>query len=201
MKMNNSTLLAAAGLALAGVSSTTLALPFTGQNFRADTGYGTTDFFNILSSNVNATSTYTPLEPVADNNGDGSIDIDDFIGQFLGITDSADDGEVNSFLDGTTPITSLGIATSYRLHFDYEFTGTAFINDGSGLIPDGTIDSNGDGLIDNGFIPGTPPRGLDSILPNYTSGWITLIYEDLNGSVWEQEIHNRSFLLILTQLR
>jgi hypothetical protein len=79
----------------------------------------------------------------------------------------------------------------YSLLFSYTLTGTASVIDGLGLaqFQDATLDRNGDGLIDSSVSssgPCTAPSGFcggDSILPNYTSGTITVTYRDNLGGV------------------
>jgi hypothetical protein len=155
--------------------------------FTVDGGYGTSDPFNVISSNVNATSTYTsPIGPVPS--------FDSLIGLVVPVSDTSTAGEVNSFLDGVSPIANDGgLVGSYRLHFSYTLSGVAQIIDGNGqaAFQDGTMDRQPNGLIDSLPIacpvgPGGSPSGicgLDAILPFYTAGTIEVTYEDVTGSV------------------
>lgn len=167
-----------ASAALVGLSST------------ATTGYGTTDAFNVLQSNVDATSTYSS----------GAVSsFDALIGQTIAVTDTSTNGFLNGFLNGTTPLGSTaGLNSSFLLQFNYTLSGTALVVDGSAPgTQDGTLDGYSgtfpgthtpNGLIDSGaYSTGCPSFtgvcGLDAIVPNYTFGQIDLVYKDLNGSV------------------
>lgn len=147
--------------------------------------YGTTDNFDVLSSNVNATSTYSVT------GGPVPTSFDSLIGRAdVQVTDTSTGGQVNSFLDGTSPVAnSAGLASNYRLFFEYSLTGTAQVIDGFGIFPDGTMDGwtknanntfspGADGLIDSDLVP-AGPAGLDAIVPNYTSGIIEIFFDDL----------------------
>lgn len=152
--------------------------------FTVTSGYGTTDAFNVISSNVDATSVYTsPIGAIAS--------FDDLINIGAFVTDTSANGQVNSFLHNTSPLANdAGLVQDYRLHFSYTLSGTAAIVDGFNQpsFQDGTLDFNNDGIIDsNAYI--TPIdsfaalHGLDAIVPHYTSGTITITYEDVTGSV------------------
>ena len=174
--------------ALAMVMGTSMAAPLY---FNVTSGYGggPSADFNVLQSNVNATSTYTSLGgPVAS--------FDSLIGGVVGLTDTASGGFINGFLDGTTPLgggSNGNLNSNYRLQFSYVLTGFAAIVDGNGqpIFQDGTMDRNTNGLIDS--LPvgcpigvgGSPSGtcGLDSIVPSFVNGTITVTYEDLTGSV------------------
>lgn len=149
--------------------------------FTVTSGYGTTDAFNVISSNVDATSVYTsPVGAVAS--------FDDLINIGAFVTDTSANGQVNSFLNNTSPLANdAGLVQNYRLHFSYTLTGTAAIVDGFNIpaFQDGTLDFNNDGLIDSNLYaaPDLSLHGLDAIIPNYTSGIITITYEDITGSV------------------
>lgn len=149
--------------------------------FTVNSGYGVTDAFNVISSNVDATSVYTsPIGPVAS--------FDSLIGIGAFVTDTSANGQVNSFLDGTSPIANdAGLPQDYRLHFSYTLSGTAAIVDGFNQpsFQDGTLDFNNDGIIDsNAYLaPDFSLHGLDAIIPFYTSGTITITYEDVTGTV------------------
>lgn len=147
--------------------------------------YGTSDNFDVLSSNVNATSTYSVTGGPAPTTFDSLIGRNDVV-----VTDVSTGGQVNSFLDGTNPLgNTAGLTTNYRLFFEYTLTGTAQIVDGSGLVPDGSMDKwrknanntfspGADGLIDSDLVI-AGPAGLDAIIPNYTSGSVSIFYDDL----------------------
>lgn len=149
--------------------------------FTVTSGYGTTDAFNVISSNVDATSVYTsPIGAIAS--------FDDLINIGAFVTDTSANGQVNSFLNNTSPLANdAGLVQDFRLHFSYTLSGTAAIVDGMNnpQFMDGTLDYNNDGLIDSNLsvTPGPVYHGLDAIMPNYTSGTITITYEDITGSI------------------
>lgn len=181
---------AAVSLMMAGMVSAET-LPFT-INPGAAYG-GTTASFRILQSNVNATSLYTA--PIAVSS------FDDLIGVAgVTVTDTSTAGQINGFLNGTVPLTptdNRGLNGNYSLLFSYTLSGTAQVVDGNGnpLFQDNTVDRNNDGLIDANLAPtfadtspcpiATPSGfcGGDAIVPNYTSGSITVTYRDDVGSV------------------
>lgn len=150
-------------------------------------GYGTTDNFDVLSSNVNATSTYSVTGGPVPTTFDSLIGRND-----VQVTDTSTGGQVNSFLAGTSPVSnSAGLASNYRLFFEYSLEGTAQVVDGGGLavLQDGTVDGwtknvnntfspGADGLIDSDLIL-AGPAGLDAIIPNYTSGLVEIFFDDL----------------------
>lgn len=157
--------------------------------FTVTSGYGTSDAFDVLSSNVDATSTYSAAGLP------GATSFDQLIGRNdVTVTDTSSGGEVNSYLDGTSPLANTGgLVANYRMFFEYSLSGTAQVIDGnnSPLFQDGTMDANSNGLIDsNPFGPCASPSGicgLDAILPNYTSGSINLFYQDsAPGSLMEK---------------
>lgn len=152
--------------------------------FTVNSGYGTTAAFNVIESNVNATSTYTSLiGPVAN--------FDALIGTTTLVTDTSADGNVTGFLNNTAQLldsVDAGFGSNFSLLFSYTLSGTASVIDGLGVYADGTLDKNGDGKIDSAPILGPAPLypiigGLDAILPNYTSGKIEITYVDLTGTV------------------
>jgi hypothetical protein len=149
--------------------------------FTVTSGYGTTDAFNVISSNVDATSVYTsPIGAIAS--------FDDLINIGAFVTDTSANGQVNSFLNNTSPLANdAGLVNDYRLHFSYTLSGTAAIVDGfnQAAFLDGTLDFNNDGIIDSNayMAPDFTLHGLDAIVPFYTSGTITITYEDITGSI------------------
>lgn len=148
--------------------------------FTVTSGYGTSDAFNVISSNVDATSVYTsPIGAVAS--------FDSLIGIGALVTDTSASGQVNSFLNNTAPLANnAGLVQNFRLHFSYTLSGTAAVVDGMNIpsFQDGTLDYNNNGIIDsNPTWDGTTFHGLDAIVPYYTSGTITITYEDITGSV------------------
>ena len=152
-----------------------------GLYFTANGGYGTSAAFNILESNVDATSTYTSTIGAVSS-------FDDLIGSVIGLTDTSTNGTVTGYLNGTSQLNDAvdgEFQNKYELDFSYTLSGTATLNDGSFAFPDGTMDFDNNGLIDSGLIvaPGPVFHGLDAIVPNYTSGTITVTYRDLMGSV------------------
>lgn len=195
MKSSRQIIAASVSLALTGTISSAFAGPF-GEYFIVNSGYGNTAPFNIIESNANAQSIYTP-DIIADNNGDGEINADDFIGETLSLTDNSTGGNVTGFLynDGVNSpfqlggTTDAGFLDDFTISLSYTLSGTAEFIDGlnNPLFADGTLDANNDGLIDSaGFICATSPSGacgLDAALPNYTTGTIELVYTDLSGFV------------------
>ncbi|RIX45463.1 MAG: PEP-CTERM sorting domain-containing protein [Rhodocyclales bacterium GT-UBC] len=163
-------------LGLAALSS---APAFASAAFTINGGYGQSAAFNVLSSNVNATSVYTTTD------GSSVANFDALIGQTVNVTDTSSGGQVNSFLNGTIPLLNsqlAGFNSSYSLQFSYVLSGTAQIIDGSGVpgVADGKMDANNDGLIDSNFyVNGSGFHGLDAILPSYSTGKIVITY--LNG--------------------
>lgn len=155
--------------------------------FTITSPFGTSSAFDVLSSNVNATSVYSSAS------NPGATSIDDLIGAGdVTVTDTSTGGQVNAFLNGTSPLApgdTGGFLSDYRLYFEYTLSGTAQIIDGLGDVnfQDGTLDRDNNGLIDSmgtlclGITPSNV-CGLDSILPNYTTGEITLYYSTDNGA-------------------
>lgn len=154
---------------------------FASAAFTINGGYGDSSAFNVLSSNVNATSVYTTT------NGNPVANFDALIGQTVNVTDTSSGGQVNAFLNGTVPLLNsqlAGFNNAYSLQFSYVLNGTAQVIDGGGVpgAADGTMDANNNGLIDSSVYFDTSAlrlRGGDAILPNYTSGKIIITY--LNG--------------------
>lgn len=144
-----------------------------GVLFTVTSGYGTTDAFNILESNVNATSTYTAPFAVSS--------FDDLIGVAgVTVTDTSTAGSVTGFLLNTSQLLDsqdAGFGSNFTLNFSYTLSGTAQVVDGGGIpvLQDGTLDANNDGRIDSGL--------LDAIIPNYTLGTIEIVYRDLTGAI------------------
>lgn len=168
-------------LALALVSSGTASAAF----FSVTTDFGTSAPVDVISSNVDATSVYSAAGLP------GATDFNSLIGRNdVTVTDTSTNGQVNSWLSGTSPVGGASgvIGTDYRVFFNYVLAGTAEIIDGLGnpIFQDGDMDSNNDGLIDSNPIApaGTPSgvAGLDSILPNYTTGTIELVYDNLTDA-------------------
>lgn len=151
--------------------------------FTVNSGYGTTSAFNVLESNVDATSLYSsPLS--------GLTSFDSLIGIGAFVTDTSANGNVTGFLNNTQQLldaNDAGFGSNFELLFSYSLSGTAAVVDGGfpvSLFPDGTLDFNGDGLIDsNPYLVGATVHGLDAIIPNYTSGSISITYRDLTGTV------------------
>lgn len=148
--------------------------------FTFDGGYGASSAFNIIESNVDATSVYTAGAAVSSFN--------ELIGQTVGLTDTSTAGSVTGYLNGTNQLLDSQdgeFGNMYSLGFSYSLAGTATVIDGLGLplFADGTLDRNLDGLIDSNATPcvGVTPSntcGLDSIAPNFTSGTISIFYKD-----------------------
>lgn len=153
--------------------------------FTVTTDFGTSGPVDVISSNVNATSVYSAAGLP------GATSFDDLIGRpDVTVTDTSSGGQVNSFLSGTSPVGGASgvIGSDYRIFFNYSLSGTAQIIDGqnNALFQDGTMDANNNGLIDSNLVPsGATPSGfagLDAILPNYTSGTIELVYDNLGDA-------------------
>lgn len=144
-----------------------------GVLFTVTSGYGTTDAFNIIESNVDATSTYTAPAAVSS--------FDDLIGVAgVTVTDTSTAGSVTGFLLNTSQLldaVDAGFGSNFTLAFSYTLSGTAEIVDGGGIagLVDGTLDANNNGLIDS--------NRLDAIVPNYTVGTIEIVYRDLTGTM------------------
>lgn len=117
------------------------------------------DPFNVISSNVNATSVYTQIAGVPSSSISSAA--------LYTVTDSGS-GQVNSLLDGTSPLSAFQAAgfnsgfpgITYSLDFNYSLSGTAVFIDG----------------LSNGFGVGANFDADDNVLPMYTSGTIELIY-------------------------
>lgn len=148
--------------------------------FTFNGGYGASSAFNIIESNVDATSVYTAGAPVTS--------FDSLIGQTVGLTDTSTAGSVTGYLDGVNQLLDSQdgqFGNLYSLGFSYSLAGTATIIDGMGLplFADGTLDRDGNGLIDSNAMAcaGVTPTntcGLDSILPNFTTGSISIFYKN-----------------------
>jgi hypothetical protein len=136
--------------------------------FTVNSGYGTTSAFNVLESNVNATSLYTSLiGPV------GSFD--DLIGSLTLVTDTSANGNVTGFLSDTTQLLDAndgGFGSNFSMLFSYNLSGYAAIIDGAFGSADGTMDANNNGRIDPS----------DAIIPYYQTGTISITYKDLTGT-------------------
>lgn len=150
--------------------------------FSVTTDFGTSTPVDVISSNVDATSVYSAAGLP------GATDFNSLIGRAdVTVTDTSTNGQVNSWLSGTSPVGGASgvIGTDYRVFFSYSLSGTAQIIDGlnNPLFQDGDMDANNDSLIDsNPIASGATPSGiagLDSILPNYTTGTIELVYDNL----------------------
>lgn len=177
--MKTRSLAAAIGLILAvGAASAADIYVQTTSTGPAGTGETSADF-NVISTNVDATSVYTATKVVTDADG--------LIGETaVPFTDTSSGGEINSFLVGTSPLgvnQNGGLLDEYRLLFDYTVTGTAAFVDGltlGTLPPDGTLDAynqafpfpaGSDGIIDP----------WDAIVPTFASGTFEITYlADLN---------------------
>lgn len=183
-----------AGATLAsGIASASALFTFNG-------GYGASSGFDVISSNVNATSTYTAASPVSS--------IDQLIGQTnVGLTDISTAGSVNSFLVGTEALltgSTGSFLTDYTLGFSYSLFGTASIVDGlASGYQDGTLDNattsttalagygTKDGEIDGGvYLCGAASTsglcGLDAIVPTFTNGTVNITVRDINTNVSTQ---------------
>lgn len=175
----------------AGLVASVFAAPsaWAALDFTVNGQYGgPSDSFNVLQSNVDATSTYT-------SPGGAVTSMDDLIGVAgVTVTDTSDNGSVTGFLNGPTPLLAsqlAGFNDDYSLLFSYTLSGTAQIVDGGGFaaFQDGTLDSNNNGLIDSNLIPAgcaspSGACGLDAIVPNYTSGTIEITYLDNTGTLF-----------------
>lgn len=144
-------------------------MTFNGQQSALGIGPESTPF-NVLSSNVNATSVYTQIA------GTASSSLQAFPSAAYSVTDTGT-GNVNSLLDGTSPLNvaqsawfNAGIPglPTYSLQFNYSLSGTAIFIDGNS----------------NGFGAGPNFEATDNVLPNYTSGTIELIYK--SGSITQK---------------
>lgn len=162
----------------AGVAASLLALASSSASaayFTVTSGYGTTAAFDVIESNVNATSVYTSQIGAVSS-------FDDLIGtNNTLVTDTSANGNVTGFLNGTNQLldsVDAGFGSNFSLLFSYTLSGTASIIDGLGIpiLQDNTLDANNNGIIDS----------LDSILPNYTSGKIELTYVDLNTNATQK---------------
>lgn len=168
-------------LASAVVLAFTMASSAYADNMYVNSGYGSSASFDVIESNVNATSTYTSTTtPTATS-------FDTLIGQTVGLSDTGS-GSVTGFLNGTNQLADAvdaGFGSNFNLLMTFTAFGGAVINDGLlGLGSDGTMDFNSNGLIDSSpFFVGSTLHGLDSIFPIYAGGTITITYQDVTGTV------------------
>lgn len=174
--MNNLT--KAALLSVAAISGTAAANPISLKS-----GYGATDFFTALgATNLAVTSTYY-------NNGSvkQGTEATDLVGQILGFND-AGSGVIDT-LDplgaGNTASAGYGAGNDWLLNFEYDISGFAVFNDLdddgnllNGLNPDGTLDANNDGIIDQ----------FDGPSPTFTSGTFKIFYKDLKNAVNDTQV-------------
>lgn len=181
-----------AALVCSGMVSAATPGPTGGDTFQITNDYGTTSDTTLFNSgDFPATSVYTP--GVGDCPMGGCTGADDLIGDTVNFTDDGT-GMVNVLQNGASNTTTTnGYGSNWQLDLVYHVQGTAdFIDcttcDGVFFNPDGTLDYDGNDVIDTDYISDEgmalplTRHGTDALVPTFdTSGnsWINVFYNDL----------------------